>query len=154
PQTIIAIGPKHTPHGMEWAVAPHQQWALPGVTVASDPELARELAQAIDGLELDAAAHQQEHGVEVELPLLARLAPQVRVVGIAIGQATFADCRRFADGLAAVLRQREDRPLLLISSDMNHFATDTETRRLDEMALAEMDRLDAKGLFETVRANH
>ncbi len=154
PKTVIVIGPKHTSHGMEWAVAPHQQWALPGGAVASDPELARELAQAIPGLALDAAAHQQEHAIEVELPFLARLAPQVRVVGIAIGEGDLMACRRFAEGLAEVLRRREDRPLLLISSDMNHFAADAENRRLDEMALAALERLDPEEVYRTVRGNH
>src|SRR6202023_1109615 len=120
--------------GMEWAVAPHQTWALPGTSVASDPELARQLAAAIPGLSLDALAHQQEHAIEVELPFLARLAPEARVVGIAVGAGDLESCLRFAGGLARVLRRHEDRPLLLISSDMNHFATDKETRELDEMA--------------------
>jgi AmmeMemoRadiSam system protein B len=154
PQTVIVLGPKHTALGMEWAVAPHAQWTLPGATLAADPELARELAQAIPGLALDAAAHQQEHAVEVELPFLARLAPQSRVVGIAIGHADPDGCRRFAEGLAAVLGRREERPLLLISSDMNHFATDAETRRLDELALAALDHLDPDDLYRTVRRHH
>src|SRR5262249_37734273 len=142
PRTAIIIGPKHTPLGMEWAVAPHQTWELPLGRIASDPALARRLAKAIPGLALDALAHQQEHAIEVELPFLARLAPEPRVVGIAIGQGDLAGCRRFADGLADVLRQCDERPLLLISSDMNHFATDEENRRLDELALAALERLD------------
>lgn len=47
-----------------------------------------------------------------------------------------------------------DPPLLLISSDMNHYASDTETRRLDALALAEFDRLDEDTLFEVCQANH
>jgi AmmeMemoRadiSam system protein B/AmmeMemoRadiSam system protein A len=154
PHTVIVLGPKHTALGMEWAVAPHQTWALPGATVAADAELARQLAEAIPGLALDALAHQQEHAIEVELPFLARLAPETRVVGIAIGHGDLASCRRFADGLARVLRQREDRPLLLISSDMNHFATDAETRVLDEMALKALEGLDPATVFETVTQNY
>jgi AmmeMemoRadiSam system protein B/AmmeMemoRadiSam system protein A len=154
PRTVIVLGPKHTPLGMEWAVAPHEHWALPGATVASDPELARELAEAIPGLALDAAAHQREHAIEVELPFLARLAPEARVVGIAIGEGDLAACRRFAEGLAEVLRRRADRPLLLISSDMNHFATDAETRRLDDMALTALAKLDPAEVYRTVRRNH
>ncbi|HYT90534.1 MAG TPA: AmmeMemoRadiSam system protein B [Gemmataceae bacterium] len=154
PRTILVLGPKHTTLGMEWAVAPHEQWSLPGATIASDPELAQELARAIPGLALDAAAHQQEHAIEVELPLLARLAPHSRVVGIAIGHAGMDGCRRFADGLAEVLGRREERPLLLISSDMNHFASDAENRRLDELALAALDRLDPVELYQTVRRHH
>jgi AmmeMemoRadiSam system protein B/AmmeMemoRadiSam system protein A len=155
PRTIIVLGPKHTPLGVEWAVSPHAQWSLPGATLASDPELARALVEAIPGLALDAEAHQREHAIEVELPFLARLAPQSRVVGIAIGPTTDMDgCRRFAEGLAEVLGRREDRPLLLISSDMHHFATDTENRRLDALALAALERLDPLDVYQTVVERH
>jgi AmmeMemoRadiSam system protein B/AmmeMemoRadiSam system protein A len=154
PKTVIVIGPNHTGRGMEWAVAPHQTWALPGFEVASDFLLARQLSQAIPGLELDAVAHQGEHGVEVELPLLARLAPETRVVGIAIAQGDLEGCRRFARGLADVIREREEKPLLLISSDMNHFATDAENRRLDALALEALDRGDPQEVYETVHRHH
>lgn len=154
PKTMIVIGPKHTTAGMDWAVAPQQTWVFPGGGLEADFVLARQLSQAIPGLELDAAAHQHEHAIEVELPFLARLAPESRVVGIALGNASLDQCRQFAEGLAGVLRKREDRPLLLISSDMNHFATDAETRRLDALALSQLERLDPEGLYETTTQNH
>jgi AmmeMemoRadiSam system protein B len=154
PRTIIVLGPKHTPLGVEWAVAPHRTWALPGRKIASDSVLARRLAAAIPGLELDAAAHQNEHAIEVELPLIARLAPESRVVGIAIGAGDLESCRRFAAGLASVLKVRQDRPLLLISSDMNHFATDAENRRLDALAMAALETLDPAKVYQTVMDNH
>jgi AmmeMemoRadiSam system protein B/AmmeMemoRadiSam system protein A len=154
PDTVIIIGPKHTPLGTEWAVAPHQMWQLPSGTVRSDPELARELARAIPGLELDALAHQREHGIEVELPFLARLAPKTRVVGVAMGAGDLDSCRQFAEGLAPVIDKMETWPLLLISSDMNHFATDAETRRLDEMALSALEGLDPANVYRTVTEHH
>ena len=52
--------------------------------MASDPELAAELAEEIEHLELDTAAHQAEHALEVELPLLHHFAPTTKVVGIAL----------------------------------------------------------------------
>jgi AmmeMemoRadiSam system protein B len=122
--------------------------------MAADLELARQLVEAIPGLELDAAAHQQEHAIEVELPFLARLAPAAKVVGIAIGAGDLQTCRAFADGLARVLADCRERPLLVISSDMNHFANDAENRRLDEMALAAMERLDPELLLSTCQRNH
>ncbi|MEE2706621.1 MAG: AmmeMemoRadiSam system radical SAM enzyme [Planctomycetota bacterium] len=149
PKTIIAIGPKHTPHGVNWSVAPHETWSIPGATIQSDPQLAQQLADAIPNLQLDAAAHQLEHGVEVELPILARLAPDTRVVAIAIGSATLDQCRQFAHGLTEVINKMDEPPLLLISSDMNHYANDDDTRRLDELALAELDRLDPEALFNS-----
>jgi AmmeMemoRadiSam system protein B len=36
---------------------------------------------------------------------------------------------------------------------MNHFATDEENRRLDEMALSALDGLDPEEVYETVTGN-
>jgi AmmeMemoRadiSam system protein B/AmmeMemoRadiSam system protein A len=154
PSTVIILGPKHTPHGMDWAIAPNQQWSIPGAQFATDLALAQRLADAIPGLALDAAAHAQEHGIEVELPFLARLAPQARIVGVALGPASLAECQQFAAGLANVLGTLRDPPLLLISSDMNHFASDAATRRLDELALGCLDRLNPEALYDTCRRRH
>jgi AmmeMemoRadiSam system radical SAM enzyme/AmmeMemoRadiSam system protein B/AmmeMemoRadiSam system protein A len=151
PETVIIIGPKHTSQGVEWAVAPQREWELPGGRLAADPELARRLIESIPGLRWDAAAHEREHSIEVELPLLARIAPPTRVVGIALGGGGWTRCQQFATGLASVLRNMEQRPLLLISSDMNHFAPDAENRRLDEIALAAFESRDPERLLRTVR---
>ncbi len=75
PDTVIVLCPKHTRLGVDWAVAPHQWWSTPGGQIASDPDLARQLAERVPGLQADAAAHQNEHAIEVQLPLLARLNP-------------------------------------------------------------------------------
>jgi AmmeMemoRadiSam system protein B len=150
PETVLILGPKHTRLGVEWAVAPHELWQIPGANIPSDRALAEQLAVAIPGLELDAAAHQQEHGIEVELPWIARLAPGSKVVGIAIGGGNLDRCRQFAAGLAGLLRSMPRQPLLVISSDMNHFATDSENRRLDEIALRAMETLRPEELFEVV----
>ena len=153
PETILVIGPKHTRLGIEWAVAPHAKWQLPGISVASDTELAQQLADAIPDLDLDSGAHLNEHAIEVELPLIARVAPDSKVVGIAIGNSDLRRCQEFGEGLASVLKTRPD-IFVLISSDMNHFANDDETRRLDEIAMGALESLNPEELFHTVRDNH
>ena len=154
PDTVIVLGPKHTALGVDWAVAPHAVWSLPGTQVNGDPDLGQQLAEAIGNLQLDALAHRDEHAIEVELPFLSHFAPRARVVGIVVGSGDLDLCREFAAGLATVLRERDDRVLLVISSDMNHFASDTETRRMDEMALATIQSLDPAAAYDTVKKHH
>jgi AmmeMemoRadiSam system protein B/AmmeMemoRadiSam system protein A len=152
--TVIVIGPKHTPHGVDWAVAPHAEWSLPTGNLPADPELAKQLAEAIPNLLLDAAAHAREHAIEVELPFLQRLAPAAKVVGIVIGSGGLEQCQQFGKQLAGVISRRSERVLLVISSDMNHFASEQETRRLDEMALSALESLDSEHLFNTCREHN
>jgi AmmeMemoRadiSam system radical SAM enzyme/AmmeMemoRadiSam system protein B/AmmeMemoRadiSam system protein A len=149
-QTIIFC-PRHSAGGAAWAVAPYARWLIPGGALAGDVDLARQLSQSVAGLQLDAGPHRDEHAIEVQLPLLARLAPQTRVVGITIGGGDLTALCRFAEQLAGVLRDMPERPLLVISSDMNHFADETETRRLDRLALDAMASLDPARLYETVQ---
>ncbi|MHC4402428.1 MAG: AmmeMemoRadiSam system protein B [Planctomycetota bacterium] len=153
PEQVIIVCPRHRPAGVNWAVAPHETWSLPGGQVKSDPELARQLVDGVAGLELDATAHAQEHAIEVQLPLLARLAPESRVVGIALRGGDVPTLQRFADQMAAVIDRLPERPLLVISSDMHHEGNDEETRRLDRLALDRMEALDPAGLHQTVMEN-
>ena len=148
PESVLIIGPKHTADGVDWAVAPHDVWQLSdGVSMTGDVELARQIAETVPGMELDAAAHAQEHGSEVQLPILHRLAPRVRVTAIAMAGATLDELQPAAEALAGLMRRLEKPPLLVISSDMNHFADDTENRRRDRIALGALERGNPQDLL-------
>ncbi len=153
PESIIILGPKHTADGIDYAVAPCDEWHFPGGMVPGEKQLAHHLTAGIPGWQLDAAAHAREHAIEVELPFLARLAPHGRIVGVALGHATLQQSLEFGDHLAQVLRQWNRPCLLLVSSDMNHFATDAENRRLDEIALSALETLDPKRAYSVIRQN-
>jgi AmmeMemoRadiSam system protein B/uncharacterized protein (TIGR00296 family) len=153
PEQIVILCPKHHPGGAAWAVEPHRRWRFPGGEVLSDSGLAEQLVGAVDGLRLDAESHRQEHAIEVQIPLIARLAPQARVVGISVGQGTLDQALSFASQMAGVLRGLPKRPLLVISSDMNHFTNDAETRRLDRLALDAIQTLEPARVFQTVEEN-
>ncbi len=147
PETIIILCPKHHAGGAECAVAPWPYWLFPGGSVEADVALSRQLADEVPGLLLDDLPHRQEHAIEVQLPLLARLAPTSRIVAISIGRVDFARCQTMAAGLATLLKDRLRDILWVISSDMNHFAQDAENRRLDELALETLDQLNPESLY-------
>lgn len=71
-----------------------------------------------------------------------------------MGSGNWERCQAFASALAKVIRGMSKPPLLIISSDMNHFATDAENRELDALALTKLEQLDAQGLYHTVRDHH
>ena len=151
PKTVLILAPKHGPTGAPWAVSPSPAWNLPGRTVKSDPDLVEKLVGSIDRLEADTAAHRSEHSIEVQLPILSRLAPEAHVVGIAMHGGNWKDYAHFAEQLAELIKTLEEPPLLVASSDMNHFADEKSTRRIDRVALDALETLDPEHLFKTVR---
>ena len=153
PSRAIVICPKHTRPGAMYAVAPHHVWALPGRNLESDPDLARMLAERVTDFALDSESHRREHAIEVLLPLIARLSPQTKVVGVVLWHASLDQIRRFADQMAEVLRELPELPLLVISTDMNHYEEDQWTRKVDRLALDALQTLDPAKVYETVRSN-
>lgn len=148
PKNVLIIGPKHTADGADWAVAPHDSWQLsPTASLEGAADLAQQLAAAVPGMELDAAAHRKEHGIEVQLPLLYRLAPETRIAAIAMSGGSIDELKAAAKAMAAWISSLDDPPLLVISSDMNHFADDTENRRRDALALQTLEQNDPAGLL-------
>jgi hypothetical protein len=54
------------------------------------------------------------------------------------------------DALAALAAEESERPLLLASSDMNHYESRGIGKRKDDRALARVESVDPEGLFRTV----
>lgn len=148
PQVVVVIGPKHTPNGPGLSVASHERWLVPGGSVPIETALVRRLAASIPNMHIETEAHRDEHGTEVLLPFLQRAQPRVSVVPMVIGQVSYDQTQGIAEGLAAALKAHGLESLLVISSDMNHFATDKENRRLDKLAIDAMMTGNPRQLYE------
>jgi AmmeMemoRadiSam system protein B len=150
PRTILLIGPKHTPYGVDWAVSPHRHWHIgKQANLEADLDLSYRIAEQVHGMKLDAAAHRREHSIEIELPFIHHLAPASKIAAVVMQSADWEHIARAAKELAELLQSLEEMPLLVISSDMNHFADDAETRRRDALALAAFQSGDPKQLLLT-----
>lgn len=149
PPTVIVLCPKHHSGGATCAVAPWGRWLFPGGDVEVDVDLSSQLAAEVPGFQLDEGPHREEHAIEVQLPLLARLAPHTRLVAVTLGRLDLEQVHIAAAALAEIVRDRLDSLLFVISSDMHHFASDQETRRLDALALQALEALDPDRLYAT-----
>jgi len=149
PDTAIILGPRHTPYGPAWSVAPHERWDIPGGSVPIARDLVEKLVTLVPRLHAEPEAHRIEHGSEVLLPFLHRVNENISVVPIVLGEMSFEDTQGFAAALARVVREAGREVLLVISSDMNHFANEDDTAWLDNLALEAMETGDPRGLFLT-----
>lgn len=104
-------------------------------------------------MRMDAVAHHREHGIEIQLPILEQLAPKAKIAAVVMAGGTWSEVEIAAKQLASVLKALDRMPLLVISSDMNHYADDAENRRKDRLALEAMKSCDPKKLLDTCTEN-
>lgn len=150
PESLIILGPNHTGIGSAVSVYPEGVWETPLHNFEIDSELADKIMQNCEHCSYDATAHYYEHSIEVHLPFIAYFRKDTKIVPIAIMKASLQDCAEIGNSLAKVLKDYDKKTLIISSSDMSHYVTDEQARKLDAMAIAKILELDPVGLYTVV----
>ena len=159
PERCVILCPNHTGKGRPLAIMANTTWQTPLGEVAADADMAARLLRRFPALQEDSAAHRAEHAIEVQLPFLQASRPELKIVPIAIGTSDFDVLRGLGETLADVIAdhheedqktERQAKVLIIASSDMNHYESDTITRIKDHKAIERVLAMDARGLWEVV----
>jgi AmmeMemoRadiSam system protein B len=151
PARVIALGPRHYPAGQPMAILSEGEWRTPLGGARIDAALAAEVKRACPLLREDFVAHRNEHAIEVQLPFLQRVAGEFTFVPVALGTIVLAALEELGEAIARVIEAAREPVLMVASSDMNHYESDSLTRPKDRMAIEKILELDPCGLYETVR---
>jgi MEMO1 family protein len=150
PEHCIVLCPNHTGHGAALAAMTASSWQTPLGEVGASGQLGGELLHRFPLLKEDSAAHRGEHAIEVQLPFLQARQNNLYILPIAIGTRDFEILRALGQAIADVIDASENTALIVASSDMNHYESDTITRVKDRMAIERMLALDPRGLWDVV----
>ena len=151
PRRVVVVGPNHRGMGHPAAVMSHGQWRTPLGDVPLDQELGNELLRRSSLLAEDHLAHQAEHSLEVQVPFLQVLRPDLTILPICLSFLAFSECRAIGLALAQAIRAVGEPVMLLASTDMTHYESAEIAQKKDSMALKPLLALDPQGLFDTVR---
>jgi AmmeMemoRadiSam system protein B len=154
PELCLVLCPNHTGVGRPLAIVSEGAWETPLGDVPIDGRLAAALMRRCPLLQEDSAAHRTEHAAEVELPFLQSLQPKLKFVPIALGTSQFEALEQLGNAIADVIAAQNGPVLIVASSDMNHYESDTITRVKDHSAIEPILRLDARALHEVVTQQH
>jgi MEMO1 family protein len=150
PKRCIVMCPNHTGQGHALAMMSEGAWKTPLGDVFIDEVLARALKERFPALQDDSAAHRAEHAAEVELPFLQLCQPELQFVPIALGTSRFEPLEQLGQALGDIIAAQKESVLIVASSDMNHYESDTVTRLKDHRAIEKLLTLDARGLYDVV----
>jgi len=151
PRLAVVLGPNHTGLGPPGSVMARGRWALPGGDVPVCEELARAiLAESLELAE-DELAHAREHAIEVQLPFLRRLQPEIAFAPITLMRRDLGFCRAVGGAVARALGSIGEPVLLVCSTDLNHYESQAVSNRKDRRAIDAILSLEPGRLHSTVR---
>ena len=148
PATVLIIGPNHHGTGAAAALYPDGEWLTPLGPTSINSRLNSLLLRHTPYLQTDSVAHQLEHSLEVQLPFIQYLRPDVTIAAICLGHSDYPPLRDIGIGIAAAIREYGEDVLIVASSDMTHYESADSARRKDQQALERVLALDGKGLLE------
>jgi AmmeMemoRadiSam system protein B len=139
------VGPSHFYAFDGVALYPEGAFASPLGNASIDDAGARAMAASPIVRSLP-QAHQREHALEMQLPFLRRVLPDVPIVPLLIGHQTRDTILALGEALATAFRGR--RALLVASTDLSHYFDAATAVSLDSRVQACLDPFDPDGLLE------
>lgn len=152
PENVIILGPNHTGYGKPVSVWPRGEWYVPNGAVPINETLVERLISS-GVVEPDFSAHEFEHSLEVQLPLLIAAFGTFQLVAVCMLDQRLSTARSIADVLKIALVEFPS-TLVVASSDLNHYDPHEVTLRKDELALEKILQGDLQGLYEVLKRHN
>jgi hypothetical protein len=162
------VGPSHFVGFSGVSIWPRGAWQTPFGAVQVAEDLARRIVAASGDVIEHPPAHGREHSLEMQLPFLVHLLPDVPIVPMVMGYQDRETAFALGDALASAIENRAavegtadprgrssgpstpDRVLLVASSDLSHYQDASTAQTMDEVVLREVERLDPDALMRAL----
>ncbi|MHB1191642.1 MAG: AmmeMemoRadiSam system protein B [Longimicrobiales bacterium] len=126
---VVLVAVSHQEAFAGVSIWPGSHLSTPLGEIPIERALAESLVDADDSIHFATEGYGAEHSLEVQLPFLQTVLPDVPVVPLMVGRQSLDLSYHLARTLAAVLAGRN--VLLLASSDLSHFHDEATAARLD-----------------------
>jgi MEMO1 family protein len=143
-EVAVLVGPSHFARFDGVAVWPEGAFATPlGEAVIDTRGVEALLSSAV--VHALPSAHEREHSLEMQLPFLRRLFPELPIVPLLMGFQHRATIEALAAALVSAFQGR--RALLVASTDLSHFFDAEKAAALDRRVIEAVAAFDADALL-------
>ena len=147
---VAVISPMHQPYSEPLLTSAHDAYQTPLGTIPID----RDAIDALDaalltelGFGLTPIQHDSEHSLEIELPFLQRALPgEFSLIPVMVRDQSARVARALGSALADVLRNRDC--ILVASTDLSHFYTQSVAEKLDAEVLRRVEAFDPDAVLQ------
>jgi AmmeMemoRadiSam system protein B/AmmeMemoRadiSam system protein A len=150
PEVIAVVGTAHFADRPGFFLSGHSTLRTPLGDVPVAENEATQLLKSCSGVTASAAAHAQEHSMEVVLPFLQRTFKDFKLLPVVSNSQSLRDAESFGRALAGVLKGKK--ALVIAASDLSHYPALKVARQVDPASLESFLTLDPDYLWRTEAA--
>ncbi|MCK5023369.1 MAG: AmmeMemoRadiSam system protein B [Candidatus Aenigmarchaeota archaeon] len=149
---FIVLGPNHNVMGSDFSIFLDGEWVTPLGNVNINSTLAKELLKC-DIIKDDEIAHEYEHSIEVQLPLIQHIVEDFSFVPISIKNMDYSKdflnkCEILGKHIANIIKDNNIN--VIASSDFSHYVPSDVADDKDGAAIEKIKSLDPDGFFEVL----
>ena len=148
-KTVVIISNSHTDYFSGIAIDDSDAWETPLGQVPLESELADRLVESSEGIKFNSDVHTSDHTLEVQLPFLQTvLKDGFKIVPIVFGN---TGGQVYAELAAALADNLGEDDLVVVSTDLSHYPSYADAKRIDEQTLEKIKSGDIKILEEHIK---
>lgn len=149
---FVILHPSHHSAEFDFSVSSFMQYETPLGNLLLDSECYAALTEGDRPAKPWLRYHEQEHSMEIQLPMIKYFFPDAKVCPVMLGRQNYDNSMLIAKKIEYLLRQTSRRIVVIASSDLSHYHSADKTKIMDAL-LAELVR-DVKldELWATVRS--
>jgi len=147
---VVVLGTNHTTAGFKGiSLAEYDSYRTPLGDVPIDKSVVSALLEENEDCVRSRTIHIAEHSIEVQIPFIQTIFPDIPIVPAIISPAEYEMCLRFGQALARVLKDRE--ALIVVSSDLSHYPDYENGVKADSQTLETIAGLDTSLVSSIMR---
>ena len=144
---FLIIGPNHSGYPFYPAIYQDGSWNTPLGNANIDSEFSSKLITKSDIITEDKEAHSVEHSIEVQVPFLQYVFNNnFKFTPIILGKQNAAVARDLAETIESI----NEKPFIIISSDMNHYEPASKNDEKDNILINDIINLKVMKFYEDI----
>jgi MEMO1 family protein len=141
----VLVGPSHYVGFEGVAIVEQGMFDTPFGPVPVSTDCASAIAMGSPLIAMHPTAHVREHSLEMQLPFLKRVLPQVAIVPLVMGYQRRETAYALGDAIASAVQGR--RAVLIASTDLSHYQNAATAAKLDAKVIQQVRRFDPDALM-------
>ena len=151
PDVAVVLGPNHTGLGARASIFDGEAYLTPLGEAKVEKDGIDFLTEHVPFLTPEKFAHLHEHSLEVQVPFLQFINPNIKIIPIVLLDLSLEEIYALGSALAEyILNHPEKNILLVASTDFSHYVPHEVAKKKDSLAIEQIKKLSPEGLLQVV----